>query len=467
MQQTELAPTIVLGGLPRPGSRESTASPLQQYGPYAITLYLLATARWGSGLSLVGGPPYLSDLVLMLLMIDRAAAAAAHRSVSTGVESLVAIFAGSLFVWGLIMLVFGSISQNALRDAAPYLYVITVFLVRPPMESSEPATSRALMAVLIFHAAWVSLALLDSSLPDNTPVVSTGIHLLSLRPDIDSLVCGLLAALGLHHSLAGRRPAYNLALAAWGTVLVFALYDRAGLLAFIVELLVVGLLAPARKRLSGKYDGRVVVAILVMSLPIVSVAVSQSRPVKRLLLTVPGNLTATASTEESQGASGTAHARLHSWGALVRYIEQGTARNIRGVGFGPAYLQESGAAELLLGAPSTEVRSPHNYLLNTWARLGLVGLVLILGLLLAGIRLARLVAKHAPRVRDDDVLAMLLVAGVPVVAAVGVVFESPFGALPYFWAIGHLSARACQVGAVAPFGVRVGGHRVESPSTAP
>jgi hypothetical protein len=48
------------------------------------------------------------------------------------------------------------------------------------------------------------------------------------------------------------------------------------------------------------------------------------------------------------------------------------------------------------------------------------------------------------------------VASIPVVAFVGVVLESPFGALPYFWAIGHLSARACQVGAVRPFGVARG-----------
>jgi O-Antigen ligase len=453
MQQTELAPTIVQGELPRPGSRGATASRLQQYGPYAITLYLLATARWGSGLSLVGGPPYLSDLVLMLLVIDRAAAAAAHRSVSTGVESLVAIFASSLLVLSLIMLVFGSISQNALRDAAPYLYVITVFLVRPPTESSERATSRALMAVLIFHASWVTLAQLDPSLPSGAPVVSTGVHMLSLRPDIDSLVCGLLAALGLHRALAGRRPAYNLALAAWGTVLVFTLYDRAGLLAFIVEVVIVMLLAPARRRLLGRYDRRVVVAILVMCLPIISVAVSQSRPVKRLLLTIPGTTT-TASTE-IQGATGTAHARLQSWSALVSYIERDAARNIRGVGFGPDFLHESGADVLLLGTAAAEqedVRSPHNYLLNTWARLGLIGLILILGILLTGLRLARLVARHASRVRDDDVLAMLLVASIPVVAVVGVVLESPFGALPYFWALGHLSARACQTGAVVPFG---------------
>lgn len=434
-------------------AKSARISRLQQYGPYAITLYLLATARWGSGLSLVGGPPYLSDLVVVLLLIDRAVAAAAHRSVSTGVESWVGVLATALLSWTLIMLVFEPVSQNALRDAAPYLYAVTIFLVRPPRDSSEAGTSRALMAVLIFHAAWVTLVLLDPSLPNGTPVVATGIHLLSLRPDIDSLICGLLAALGLHRALSGRRPAYHLSLVVWGGVLVFALYDRAGLLAFIVEIGIVMMLGPARTRISGRYDRRVVAAILVMCLPIISVAASQSRPVERLLLTIPGNTSSTASAEV-QGATGTTHARLRSWGALITYIQRDSARDIAGVGFGPDFLHDSGADLLLLGSTQEDVRSPHNYLLNTWARLGLVGLVLVLGLALAGLRLARLLARHAPHIRDDDVLAMLLVASIPVVAVVGVVLESPFGALPYFWAVGHLSARACQTGAVRPFGFR-------------
>jgi hypothetical protein len=48
---------------------------------------------------------------------------------------------------------------------------------------------------------------------------------------------------------------------------------------------------------------------------------------------------------------------------------------------------------------------------------------------------------------------MLLVASIPVAALLGVILESPFGALPYFWALGHLSARACQLGAVRPLSV--------------
>lgn len=451
----ELTSTMVQTRLSRPAeqaSEGSAVSRLQQYGPYAIALYLLATTRWGSGLSLVGGPPYLSDLVLALILIDRAVAAAAHRAVSTGVDLWVGVFATCLLAWSVILLAFGSISQNGLRDAAPYLYVVTIFLVRPPTESSERGVSRALMAVLIFHAAWVTLAQLDPSLEAGTPIVAAGTHLLSLRSDIDSLVCGLLAAIGLHRALAGRSPTYNLALAAWGAVLVFTFFNRAGLLAFIMELVVVMLLVPARRRLVGKYDRRVAIAVLVIIVPIVLVGASQSRPVERLLVTVPGS----TSSSSNHGATGTANARLKAWKALISYMERSPSRELRGVGFGPDFLHDSGADVLLLGSVAAEqenVRSPHNYLLGTWARLGLIGVFLVLALLIAGLRLARLVAKHAPHVRDDDVLAMLLVSSIPVVAFVGVVLESPFGALPYFWALGHLSARACQVGAVRPFGV--------------
>jgi hypothetical protein len=448
MQQTELSSAIVQRTLSRPRVQGATVSRLQQYGPYAITLYLLATSRWGSGLSLVGGPPYLSDMVLMLVVLDRAVAAAAHRSVSTGVETWAGIFASSLLIWSLILLGFGSISQDALRDAAPYLYVVTVFLVRAPTASSEQAVSRALMAALIFHATWVSVAQLDPSLETSTPVVAAGTHLFSLRSDIDSLICGLLAAIGLHRALSGRNPLYNLALATWGAVLVFTFFNRAGLLAFIVELIVIMLLTPARQRLVGRYDRRAAIAVLVMVIPVALLGASQTQPVQRLLVTVPGS----APSTNLEGATGTANARLKAWKRLIAYMEQDPRRELRGVGFGPNYLEESGASVLLLGTPDAEVRSPHNYLLNTWARLGVAGVILVLGLLIAGLRLARMVARQAPRVRDDDVLAMLLVASIPVVAFVGVVLESPFGALPYFWAIGHLSARAIQIRAVAPFG---------------
>lgn len=429
--------------------KSARVSVLQQYGPYALALYLLATTKWGSGVSPLGGPPYITDLVLMVLLIDRAVAAAAHRSISTPLEPWVGFLVTVLLTWSVILLVFGSVSQNALRDAAPYLYGVTVFLIRPPKESTESAASRALMAVLIFHAAWVTLVQISPSLATSTPIIYGNTHLLSLRTDIDSLVCGLLAAIGLHRALAGRDPGRSLLLAGWGTALVLLLSSRAGLLAFIAQIIVVVLLAPARRRLAAKYDARVAVAILLMCVPMMLLGISQGNSVHRLSLAVSGN----GAASEANGAIGTENAREKSWRVLVQYIGRDPARTARGVGFGPDFLHDSSADALLLGtaaAAQEDVRSPHDYLLNTWARLGLVGLVLVLALLVSGLRLARLVARRAPRIRDDDVLAMLLVASIPVAALLGVVLESPFGALPYFWALGHLSARACQLRAVRP-----------------
>ena len=425
-------------------------SRLQQYGPYALALYLLATTKWGSGLSPFGGPPYITDLVLTLLLVDRAVAAAAHRPVAVGVEPWVGVIVTALLAWSLILLAFGSLSQNALRDAAPYLYGVTVFLVRPPRESTESAASRALMAVLIFHAAWVTLVQIFPSIVSQTPLVYGETHVLAVRTDVDSLVCGLLAAIGLHRALAGRSPARNLLLAGWGATLVLLLSSRAGLLAFVVQIVIVVLLAPARRRLPGKYDARVIVAILLMCVPLILVGVTRGNSVHRLSLAVSGN----GAASEANGAIGTENAREESWKVLVKYIVRDPARTVRGVGFGPDFLHDSGADALLLGtvaATQEDVRSPHNYLLNTWARLGVVGLLLILAMIVAGLRLVRVVARRAARIRDDEVLAMLLVASIPVAALVGVVLESPFGALPYFWALGHLSARACQTG-VVPFG---------------
>ena len=59
---------------------------------------------------------------------------------------------------------------------------------------------------------------------------------------------------------------------------------------------IVALLAPARRRLIGRYDRRAVIAILVMIVPILLVGASQSQPVERLLGTLPGN---SASSSES------------------------------------------------------------------------------------------------------------------------------------------------------------------------
>ena len=87
------------------------------------------------------------------------------------------------------------------------------------------------------------------------------------------------------------------------------------------------------------------------------------------------------------------------------------------------------------------MRSPHNIAMTIFARTGLVGLglwLLMLGTCLTAL-IRSTVAYHRAGIRDEElfgawlivyVLAMLLVA------LLGVVFESPFGAAPFFWVLG-------------------------------
>ena len=145
---------------------------------------------------------------------------------------------------------------------------------------------------------------------------------------------------------------------------------------------------------------------------------------------------------------GTAAARTEGWKAVLEWLpDGGVSRMALGVGFGPHYLQRSGADVAFLGPyADPTVRAVHNFGLNTWARLGLVGLALVSIIfalsLVAGIRLA----ARTTTPPDLDLFAGLVAVTVPLVASLGVVLESPFGAIPYFWAVGYLSARLVEEG---------------------
>jgi hypothetical protein len=435
-----------------------------------LALLMLATSRWGA--YLVPGPPFLVDIVLALLLAERGFAAATGRLAYRGVDSWVALPASLLIAFSALALGFSSLDLDAFRDAAPYLYVILVFLAAP---LGGRAINGAITFALVFHAGWVTAAELAGGALPFTPVLSGGAaEVFQLRPDVDSAVCGLLAVISLHRALLGRTPIVNLVLAGWGTALVFMIYTRAGLLAFAAQLIVAVAVSPARRHIleSIRPDGTrtgarvvrslhrrrmAVVATLILILPIAAIPAAEAEPVKRLKVLL--ELQDPASSPGLEGeAVGTAGARVSAWGRLVEWMTGEPARTIGGVGFGQDYLRDSGAARLLLGPnppPEAESRHPHSYFLNTWARLGIVGVILTVVLLGAALRLGALLVRKAPTLEEVDVLAISIVASFPVAGAFGVILEAPFGAVPYFWAIGFLSVRACELGLAAPLGVLV------------
>ncbi|WP_034274005.1 O-antigen ligase family protein [Haloechinothrix halophila] len=453
---------------------------LRRYGVFALALFLLATARWGSFLP-AASPPFIADIVLAVLLLDRVLVLAAGRSQRTPHDATLALAATALLGLSLGWLLLGDWEMVALRDAAPYAYVLVALLVLAPRAEHTRGAETAVTVALVFHAAWSVIGMTLPSVVALVPPLSETVPVFVPRPDVDGFISGLLAGLALHRALSGRAPVLNLTLAGISLAVTIGLGSRGALLGVTAALLAVALLGHRRRGIPGRSRSqgwspsqfqdrprgesrsrsrRWAVALLLLALPIAGIAASNGYAIERLSASVGGLFSATA---DVGGAQGTMSARAHSWAQLAGYLQDDPARNVVGVGFGPNYLIDSKADHELYSGTREDVRSPHNYLLGAWARLGLLGLALLLALTVLGWRLAVVVGGRAPRLSDVDVLAIMIAAGMPGVALVGVMLEAPFGALPYYWALGHLSAVACQHGLVTSIRRFLGLTRTEEP----
>jgi len=127
---------------------------------------------------------------------------------------------------------------------------------------------------------------------------------------------------------------------------------------------------------------------------------------------------------------------------VVDYSTESSTRLFWGVGFGPNFMRDSGTAVYLLGAEAAaerDIRSPHNYILGTLARLGIVGSAIAAGI---GLHSLSLVWRLRRDSFTDDLafVASLIIIVLLPAALVGVILESPFGAIPFFWSLGVLVA---------------------------
>lgn len=410
---------------------------ISTYGPLLLALYMLMTTRWGS--YILPGPPYAGDLVLVVLIAERVAALAGRGRLLAPNDPWAALAAGGLLLLGGVSLLFGEHSLSAARDAAPFAYAILVFLTAPLVGEQARRATRLLSAALYVHLAWVTLALtVPDLLPGGPSPGNDAVALFSLRSDMDGLVNGVAAAIGLYRVLCDRG---GTVLFTWGLTLVVAMHSRSALVATAALLACAALYVRSqrrRERTAGPTSGsglRPVIALAALAAVLATTfTVAAPTSLDRLTGTfgTPGNL------EEGARAAGTTQARLRTWITLEQWIVEDRWRASLGAGFGGNVMTASGAGQALVRTYEPDLRAPHNYLLTAWARLGLAGLALVLALFVAGARLAWLVARGP--MTEVDVLAGLLAIGIPIAAAVGVIMESPFGAIPYYWAIGQLSS---------------------------
>jgi hypothetical protein len=209
---------------------------------------------------------------------------------------------------------------------------------------------------------------------------------------------------------------------------------RAGLIAVLVSLALSYGLTMLSTRVPGKR------LALMVAAPLIAVAMfvpfSQTTAGGRLLATVGVE---DADSDEQRNAVGTTNAREQAWSQVAGWTADDDMRLVFGSGFGNNFLEESGAAAALSGTDYTGVRSPHNWLVGVFARLGAVG-VLAAGCVLLAAASQVLRLRRTLGGSEVALTATLGVVAFGQIAMLGVVLESPFGAVPFWWFLGILLA---------------------------
>ncbi len=397
--------------------------------------FLLATGRWGS---YVGVPQH--QLFLTDLLVLAAVGWTLHRhrkTVQLSVRRLWPVVPLLTLVgWAFVrFLAGGDYGGTALRDLAPYVYLALALLALVPV--SRAASRRAvnvLVIALVVHAFVVTVVSLFPGWADSLPMLTSTVRLLQLRQDFDGAMLAVLAGTSLYqliHATSARARLLWTALIVWPAAVTFTLPNRAALLSLVLSLFLVAATVLRRLlRLTLRHPKTTLIVLAVTGGALL-VGVPRTAIYQRL----SGN-----ASFAYNSPGGTTQARLAAWSDILNYMHESASRVTVGVGFGPDFLKASGAwvHYQAIGDTFGVVRQPHNFAVNTYARLGLVGVLLLATVLLLLARAAVLVLRRRNALSPTDVCALLIVATLTLTGSIGVILESPFGAIPFAWAAGRL-----------------------------
>lgn len=405
----------------------------------AVALMLGGT-RWGSYIGY--SPLFLTDILIAVSVVDRFLGRSRYgaRKVHDGALRASPILLFTVFYTYVVfrgLLSPEILTMNWLRDLMPFLYGVLAFLSAADYAHStaeeRKKTMKYLWWALISHLVWVSVVVLGRVPVSSFPhMPASDVPVLSTRPDVDMAFLGLTAALLLRRLI--RRECSRF----WGTIALLlavvttvSMHSRAGLISLALALaLSFGLTySSAPQRGNRRFW---MAAAVPVALAVSLAGLAQTTPGERLLASITS--TSSGSLNE-QSARGTERARELTWDGVTAWTFDDTQRTIVGSGFGNDFLAQSGVIQYLEGTQYVSVRSPHNWFIGILARVGIVGLVLIGGVIASA---AAIISRNRRRISEDETLtsaALGLVVILPV-AALGVVLESPFGAIPFWWFLG-------------------------------
>jgi hypothetical protein len=406
-----------------PSSRSGSLLPLT-----LLVAFLVGTGRWGSYLGIPSRNLFVTDVGLLMTAtwwVGR------HRDVFVPARLRPLLPVLVLTAWAAArFLTGGHFDTTAVRDLAPYVYLMAAVFACWAVPSS-PRTRIVLELSMVIHLAWIWVSLRATDWVAGLPFLGGKVRVLELRHDFDGTIVAVLVCMAILRAAqrdlprSGRVAAAVVAVVGCYTIL--QLGTRAGLLALVVLLGLVGLSRAGGLRRVGR---RRLLAAAALVLVAGGVILPRTYLVHRL----------TESSTRLDSGSGTAIARQEAWSLVIKDAATDPARLVIGSGFGPDFLDRSGAAVWFEGSVEKGVRAPHNYVLNTLARLGLVGVALMAWVVAAvGRAVVRQRRRETGTAHDGfEELLVLLVSALAVASLLGVILESPFGAVPFWWAAGLL-----------------------------
>lgn len=425
------------------GQARGEARPRLLAGALAVAL-VLALSRWGTNIGIE--PLYISDVLIGLSLVAAVASSGGRPlPVDRSILGRPTLLFTTFFIYFALRFLLSLGSAPALewaRDGVPFAYGMLAYLSGRSLARSTPAmrvkTMRLFRGALTVHLIWVAVVAFggfEAGFDVLGPFGSAPAF--QIRPDIEVALIGITAALCLRQVILGRRRAWNLAGIALSAAVVFlTMATRAGQVSFLLCLVFayvvsfVGTRKIPTKQLLVALLAPIGICAILLILPTTTAG-------QRLLATVVPSFS--GGTEAQINAQGTERARMIVWQGVIDWTHEKPERALFGVGFGPDFLNRSGTDFYLEGSTFDNVRSPHNWLIGVYARMGIVGAALAV-LWLA--QLAFMIARRLSYAADEELyfFSAATVIAIAPVAALGVVLEAPFGAIPFFWAAGIIMA---------------------------
>ena len=410
-----------------------------------VVAVVLSASRWGTNVGIA--PFFISDVLIALCLAHLLVSRTIRRGYLADSHSNAKVTAIFVMFFGYFLLrFFASFGQQTLldwlRDGVPFAYGLLAFVSAYSLNNSSrearARTARVLRWALTIHMLWVSIVVFTGNAQGIDilgPLGSSPVF--QVRPDIDVAILSIAAALCLRQLILGRRRLWNLLGLGLALFTAFAgTATRAGQISLVIAIAAVFALMFASSR---QASGRRLFLLFVIPFAIAGalIVIPTTQAGQRLIATITPS--SSSSSESALNAEGTQRARELVWTGVIKWTNENPVREIVGSGFGNDFLTESGTIGYLEGTTYNNVRSPHNWFVGIYARMGLIGLALSvvwLMTLLWGIFSMR------ERIGSDDLFtlaAVTVIALIPV-ASLGVVLEAPFGAIPFFWAAGLLMA---------------------------